>query len=110
MTEHTIDYACDHSSFGIKTPVPHIIRIDAIDNLLYLIKDKPDFIFVTGETGIGKTVLLNQLVEEYDKNFVIKLLLSPYSNYSKDIDYIGQDICAQLSWLLHSKDPDYSGK
>lgn len=106
MTVQLLDYACDHSSFRINIPQHQVIRNDVIDNISYHLKSKQNFIFISGETGIGKTVLLHQFIENTDKGKVIKLLLNPHSSFSKDINNIKMDLCNQLSWLLLSQSPD----
>lgn len=105
MAIQSLDHACDHSSFRINLPQHNVIRTDALENLKYQLKNKPKYIFVSGEPGIGKTILLNQFIEQSNKSKIIKLLLTPQSSFSKDISYIENDLCRQLSWLLFNEEP-----
>lgn len=106
MTNQNLDYACDHSSFRINIPQCQVVRNDAINNINYHLKSRPNFIFISGETGIGKTVLLHQFIENTNKEKIIKLLLNPHSSFSKDIKNIKMDLCHQLCWLLMEQSPE----
>ncbi|MBI5236124.1 MAG: AAA family ATPase [Deltaproteobacteria bacterium] len=64
------------------TPDPHFLYMsgshaEAIDLLLYGIKEKKGFILLTGEVGTGKTTLCRALLGKLDKKTESALILNP---------------------------------
>lgn len=50
---------------------------EAINHLLYGIRERKGFVQLTGEVGAGKTTLCRALLEQLDEHFSTALLLSP---------------------------------
>ncbi|MNU76991.1 hypothetical protein D3C71_665540 [compost metagenome] len=85
-------------------PVSPLVRVeresqlDAIENSL---KNNVKILFIDGEEGIGKTILLSQLIER-NPNGAIGLFITPISSMSYSKEYITTTITEQLYWIFNS--------
>ncbi|OQX81345.1 MAG: hypothetical protein B6D56_02720 [Candidatus Omnitrophica bacterium 4484_70.1] len=51
---------------------------EALASLIYGIKEKKGLILITGEVGVGKTILCKALMEKLPSSVRVSLLLNPY--------------------------------
>lgn len=74
-------YALAQAPFDL-TPNPRFLfnsakHREAINHLLYGIRERKGFVQLTGEVGAGKTTLCRALLEQLDSHFSTALLLTP---------------------------------
>jgi general secretion pathway protein A len=67
------------------TPNPHFLfnttkHREALNHLLYGIRERKGFVQLTGEVGAGKTTLCRALLEQLNGNFSTALILNPVLN------------------------------
>lgn len=64
------------------TPNPHFLfhsgkHREALNHLLYGVRERKGFVQLTGEIGAGKTTLCRALLEQLDRRFATALILNP---------------------------------
>lgn len=101
MTDFELDYPFKHTSYEIPHTENEVTRVDAINNLHYLLNNNA-FIFINGESGIGKSILLKQFSNEIGGN-VIALFIDSVSSLSITEEAIKYDVSEQVSWLIHGR-------
>jgi len=74
-------YGFQERPFNI-TPDPHFLYLsshyrEAYAHLVYGIRERRGFVVVTGEVGIGKTTLIQNLLNNLDENVVIAYIFNP---------------------------------
>ncbi|RLB72072.1 MAG: ATPase [Deltaproteobacteria bacterium] len=74
-------YGFQERPFNI-TPDPHFLYLnshyrEAYAHLVYGIRERRGFVVVTGEVGIGKTTLIQNLLNNLDDNVVIAYIFNP---------------------------------
>lgn len=79
-----------------------IVRDNMLDTLQKGL-EKSDFIYVTGETGSGKTVLLKQLCERTSS---ISLFVSQAKPISATLEIILSDLIKQIHYLINNEPID----
>lgn len=79
-----------HKSFQIK-PLSKGSMGDKPFDIPEPLPDKPFFINICGSRGSGKTVLLQNLIQMYDKNFDYIVVLSPSLRRNDDFDFLKED-------------------
>jgi len=77
-------YGLTQPPFDI-TPNPHFLfhsakHREAINHLLYGIRERKGFVQLTGEVGAGKTTLSRALLEQLDPHYSTALILNPVMN------------------------------
>jgi general secretion pathway protein A len=77
-------YGLNQAPFDI-TPNPRFLfhsskHREAINHLLYGIRERKGFVQLTGEVGAGKTTLCRALLEQLDSHFSTALILNPVLN------------------------------
>src|SRR6516164_2568094 len=77
-------YGLTQAPFDI-TPNPRFLfhstrHREAINHLLYGIRERKGFVQLTGEVGAGKTTLCRALLEQLDGHFSTALILNPVLN------------------------------
>ncbi|AGY82970.1 hypothetical protein [Carnobacterium inhibens] len=92
-----IDLLTLSSSFP-KDILNEIQRDNMIDAIEDIFKEK-DIVFVKGDTGFGKTVLLKQFCQKYYKNS-ISLFINPFLSSSYNIDLVTHDLYSQIKYYL----------
>jgi general secretion pathway protein A len=80
-----------HEFYGLKqapfdiTPNPHFLfhsgkHREALNHLLYGIRERKGFVQLTGEVGAGKTTLCRAMLEQLDDHYATALILNPVLN------------------------------
>jgi len=74
-------YGLSEAPFDI-TPNPRFLfysakHREAINHLLYGIRERKGFVQLTGEVGAGKTTLCRAMLEQLDGHFATALILNP---------------------------------
>ena len=64
---------------------------EAINHLLYGIRERKGFVQLTGEVGAGKTTLSRALLEQLDPHYSTALILNPVMNVAQLIKAIGTE-------------------
>ena len=93
--------------FGLKekpfslTPDPRFLFLSeshrqALDHLLYGIREREGFILIVGDIGTGKTTICRELLEELDKNVASALILNPMLSEQELLEAIVQDFAIPL--------------
>jgi general secretion pathway protein A len=77
-------YGLKQSPFDL-TPNPHFLfhsgkHREALNHLLYGIRERKGFVQLTGEVGAGKTTLCRALLEQLDGHFSTAVILNPVMN------------------------------
>jgi len=103
LKELEIDYPFKHTSFHIPKADNNVIRTHSLKDISYKISNGSSIIFVTGEVGIGKSVFLTQLAENYGNN-ALALFLDPLSNFLKNETIVSSDIVEQISWMVSGEE------
>lgn len=75
-------FGLNENPFGA-TPNPRYLYLsrghrEAMDHLIYGIRERKGFIMITGGVGTGKTTLLRSLLSEADESLNTALLLNPF--------------------------------
>ncbi|AVI66714.1 hypothetical protein CKQ84_12925 [Shewanella sp. WE21] len=102
MVNSKLDYPFKHSSYQLPFVDFEVNRDESLKNLKYITDKENSYIFVNGESGIGKSILLKQLAYELGRN-VIALFIDPVSNLGMSDSFIKNDISEQISWLVQDK-------
>ena len=88
--------------FGLKekpfslTPDPRFLFLSeshrqALDHMLYGIREREGFILIVGDIGTGKTTICRELLEKLDGNTASALILNPMLSESELLEAILQD-------------------
>ena len=64
---------------------------EAINHLLYGIRERKGFVQLTGEVGAGKTTLSRALLEQLDSHYSTALILNPVMNVVELMKAIGME-------------------
>ena len=77
-------YGLKQAPFDL-TPNPHFLfhsgkHREALNHLLYGIRERKGFVQLTGEVGAGKTTLCRALLEQLDGHFSTAVILNPVMN------------------------------
>ena len=77
-------YGLKQAPFDI-TPNPHFLfhsgkHREALNHLLYGIRERKGFVQLTGEVGAGKTTLCRAMLEQLDGHFSTAVILNPVLN------------------------------
>jgi len=64
---------------------------EALASLIYGIKEKKGLILITGEVGVGKTILCKALMEKLPSSVRVSLLLNPYFSEIQLLQAIAED-------------------
>ena len=64
---------------------------EAINHLLYGIRERKGFVQLTGEVGAGKTTLSRALLEQLDSRYSTALILNPVMNVVELMKAIGTE-------------------
>jgi len=78
------------------TPDPHFLfhsakHREAINHLLYGIRERKGFVQLTGEVGAGKTTLSRALLEQLDSRYSTALILNPVMTMEELMKAIGTE-------------------
>jgi len=73
----------------------------ALDTIMYGIKERLGFSMLTGEVGMGKTILSRALLSRLDKRFETALLINPLLSVSELLKAITED----FGLAVHSRSP-----
>ena len=67
------------------------VHREAIEHLHYALIQKEGFVLLTGDVGIGKTTICRVLLEKYQKQYKVALVLNPMLSEEELLKYIVQD-------------------
>lgn len=81
---------------------PLINREHLVRTLQTQLTGESSILIVEGETGIGKTTLLEQFYNTFSSNS-IALWISSASRWAYDPLMASFDLCTQMEWLLHNR-------
>ncbi len=71
---------------------------EAINHLLYGIRERKGFVQLTGEVGAGKTTLSRALLEQLDSRYSTALILNPVMNMDELMKSIGTEFGLHVKW------------
>lgn len=96
-------YGLTQSPFDI-TPNPRFLfhstkHREAINHLLYGIRERKGFVQLTGEVGAGKTTLCRAMLEQLDGQYATALILNPVLNAGELVKAIAAEFGLPVSSL-----------
>jgi len=96
-------YGLKTAPFDI-TPNPRFLfhgtkHREALNHLLYGVRERKGFVQLTGEVGAGKTTLCRALLEQLDDHFSTALILNPVLNADELIRAIAMEFGLQVKGL-----------
>ena len=94
-------YGLKQAPFDI-TPNPHFLfhsgkHREALNHLLYGIRERKGFVQLTGEVGAGKTTLCRAMLEQLDGHFSTAVILNPVLNSGELMKAIATEFGLEVS-------------
>src|SRR6185503_9398148 len=98
-------YGLKEAPFNI-TPNPRYLFFsgkhrEALNHLLYGIRERKGFVQITGEVGAGKTTLCRALLEQLGPNYSTALILNPVLDPEKLVKAIAMEFGLNVKGLDH---------
>lgn len=96
-------YGLTEPPFSI-TPNPRYLfysakHREALNHLLYGIRERKGFVQLTGEVGAGKTTLCRAMLDQLGKNFTAALILNPVLDAEQLMKAIAMEFCLNVKGL-----------